>query len=186
MESYRLHTPDTAHWHALVTVAEARTDCCLALELESYLVNLLLRYVREGRKAVLPQRRRSSPGTQNTESAAQFRELGDQCLLFAGMMPEQARRWGLPLSHFVETGRNAYRKLAEIGGGTLFMQLSDAFVSIMDVLQAMRELDQVPAQRDLLETYEQWSSTGSQRAFRLLRNEAGGSLPVRSLSQCRH
>lgn len=183
MESHQLHTPDTAHWHALVTVAEARADCCLALELESYLVKLLLRYVREGQKAVLPQRRRGSPGTQTTESAAQ---LGDQCLLFAGMMPEQARRWGLPLSHFVETGRNAYRKLAENGGDGLYMQLSDAFVSIMDVLQAMRELDQAPAQRDLLETYEQWSTTGSKRAYHLLRTAAIAGLPVRNTSRHSH
>jgi hypothetical protein len=185
MESYQLHTPDTAHWHALVTAAEARSACCLAASLENYLVNLLVRYARDGQLAVLSHRK-GMLLEQGPENAAQLRELGDQCLLFAGMMPEQAHRWGLPLRHFVEAGRNAYRRLADTGVGAQFMELSDAFVSVMDVLQAMRELDQTPAQRDLLETYEQWRTTGSQRAFQLLCAESAASLPVLTGSRIRH
>lgn len=170
MSDYALRTPETAPWHALLAEAERVAGCSLESSLQQYLVALLLRYfgheqpmreplplalLRTGRAAVCP-------------SGEQLREVADQCLIVAGIYPEQARHHQVEISRLVEVGQDAYGRLAESVQGPLFCLLAEHFVEMMDVLQTMRELDQGQRCLDPLSAYALWSATGSRYARRVL------------------
>jgi hypothetical protein len=155
-----------------VSEAEAAAHCCLNREIESYLVFMLMRYI--GRPELL----RDMPGTEHLEritrrSAQQvegLRDIGDQCRIFAGLFPEHAARRSVPISYFVQLGRSAYRELADAGSsGTIFEELSEQLVKLMDVLQTMRELDDGQPCLDPLSAIQLWHDTGSPHAWRVLK-----------------
>jgi len=186
MGSYQLHTADTAHWRALVTAAECRTECRLHPDVEGYLVMLLLRYARLRQAGQgLGMQIRNHKGADGDGRIGQLREMGDKCLVFTGLLTEEARRSGVPLVQFVEAGRSAYRQIAEESGNLLFARLSDGFVALMDVLQAMRQAADAGRPADLLALHEQWSETGSRHAFRRL-CAATGALPLPLPSLLKH
>lgn len=170
-----LNTRDTAHWRALVAAAEASVQSCLDDDLENYVVMLLLRFADGARK--------SRPAPSATPES--LVEVGDRCLIISGLMPDQALAQGLPIRHFVETGRHAYEEAARRANNPLFQRLAARFVAIMDVLQVMRTLDDDEIVVDLFRVFDQWTETGSQYAFRLLR-AATHALPVRPTSLTRH
>ena len=64
--------------------------------------------------------------------------IGDQCLLVAGLFPENAIGKGIPVAYFVQVGRNAYREYAARYGSDLHALLGDEFVLAMDTLQTVR------------------------------------------------
>lgn len=182
MSRYELHTADTARWHALVSEAEAAAHCCLEREVESYLVFMLMRYI--GRPELL----RTTPSVEHLERITQrngarvegLRDIGDQCLIFAGLFPEYAATRSVPISYFVQLGRGAYRELGQSGNSEIFARLGDDFVQIMDVLQTMREIDDGRPCLDPLSAYQLWHDTGSPHAWRLLKRTThalpGGSV----------
>jgi len=79
----------------------------------------------------------------------------------------------------VGIGRAAYDQLASLVDGhsdRLYGRLAEAFVAIMDVLQAMRGLSGETVLQPLAAA-ELWADTGSQSALRTL-SETTDSLPV--------
>ena len=94
-----------------------------------------------------------------------LQNLGDQCLLFAGLFPKQASSHHVKISYFVGMGRSAYQAISH-ATNDVFNSLALQFVLIMDVLQS------VPKHAELmpLEAYEQWTELGSQRAYRILKS----------------
>ena len=76
------------------------------------------------------------------------------------------------MSYFVSLGRAAYDQLSgSLGGGMgeVFERVSQAFVSMMEVLQAMRDLDGTRPVLEPLQALELWTDTGSRRALADLR-----------------
>lgn len=167
-----MHTPETACWHALVNQAQAAAGFTLDEELERYLVLLLLRFSARG-EAKLPTPAEYAAAVQGHR----LQSLGDECLIYAGLFADQAATQELPLSYFVDTGRNAYGSLADVGGGELFSRLSDRFVGMMDVLQRLRELGDSGYSLDAMSAYDLWQMTGSRNAWRVLTETTGG-IPV--------
>lgn len=184
MTSLALHTRDTAHWRALVTAAEASAQSCLDDDLESYLVMLLLRFARRGQRAGEPPVL-GAGGASETLTTEGLIDAGDRCLVIAGLMPDQALAQGLPVRHFVDTGRYAFEEAARRTANPIFRRLADQFVDLMDVLQVMRTLDEDEIMVDLFRVYDQWQDTGSRYAYRLLL-AATDALPVMSASRHRH
>lgn len=166
-----MHTTETAAWHGLVIQAQAEAGWTLDEELERYLVLLLLRFSAGDQDAVrIPSDHAAMWGGRRLQS------LGDNCLIFAGLFPDQVRVQELPLSYFVEVGRNAYGNLASVGGGELFGRLHDQFVGLMDVLQRLRAIGEGGQCLDLLSAYDLWQATGSRNAWRVL-TESTGAIP---------
>ncbi len=170
-----------ASWHRLVKEAEERLSCHLDEEKESYLVFLLMRYLTRAdlARTVLALRFLEAIGSQGRLREDRLQNVGDQCLLYAGLFPEQARRRRVRIGYFVDLGRSAYMGLAESGpAGTaaLFSGLSEAFVTLMDLLRVMRQSGQ-QALFSALEAAETWAETGSPLAFRELQSHTG-SLPM--------
>lgn len=172
MKRLVLEPTSTAQWHALVSEAEAACDYRLAEELESYLVFLLMRFVGKPELAgrTLALEYLHSVHAEGRVRRERLRDVGDQCLLYSGFFPQQAERRLVRISYFVDLGRSAYQQLAaalQHQGADVFVRLSEAFVQLRDVLQAMRELHGEPA-LDALQAAELWGDTGSRHAFRLL------------------
>lgn len=141
-ELYLQPTP-LAQWHALVNEAQVWCSVELGEELESYLVFMLMRFsdrAELGNSVVAIEFLESihKVGSRRTES---LQEVGDKCLLLSGFFPEQVERRRLQESYYIDLGQNAYYALAGVSHMTmaeLYQNLSEGFVAIKNVMQAMR------------------------------------------------
>ena len=180
MTSLVLQPTDTAQWHALV--ADAQQACHQQLDeaLESYLVFLLMRFTgRPEMAAKLMALEFLEAQKESPLRTDMLRDVGDQCLLFSGLFPQIAERRLVRVSYFVNIGRTAYDQLASMvdrSNNRLYTRLAEAFVGVMDVLQAMRGLSGEPVLQPLAAA-DLWQDTGSRSAFRSL-TEASDALPV--------
>lgn len=159
----------TASWHRLVTEAAARAGVALGESRESYLVFLLMRYLRRPDliRAVLALEFLETLHEPSSRLRAQgLQAVGDRCLIFAGLFPEQARRRRVGPGYFVDLGRSAYDGAADLHPGAtaeLFAALAAGFGMLADTLQAARDQGD-PAVTDALEAAECVLATGSARA----------------------
>lgn len=140
-----LHPTPTAQWHSLVCEAEAEADFYMDEELQSYLVFLLMRHLS---KPELASRILALDYLKGMLAAGNhqhniLRDVGDACLLYAGFFPKQANRRRVSHHYFSDLGCGAYQQLSDtinFGLGSIYSRLSETFISISDVLQAMRQL----------------------------------------------
>lgn len=172
-----------APWHALVLEAEQRLGAHLHEDMESYLVFMLMRYLRDAKmtKNVLALAFLDGLSKTGALRKEALRGVGDQCLLFAGFFPEQARRRCVSMDYFVHIGRNAYDQLA---GNPLFHALARHFVLLADVLTQIRSLNAQAAVGNLLDLHEIWEQTGSRHAA--LQLQARGIQPLPMPSARKH
>ena len=171
-----------AQWQQLVQCAAAECEQRLEEELESYLVFLLMRFASKPQFAdtILALEYLRSAMEEGRQQADRLRDVGDQCLLYAGLFPLRARRRLVRVHYYVDLGRSAYRQLAERvqqGWAQTFDRLADEFVGLRDVLQAMRELDR-PGELDPLALHELWQQCGSRRAASQLQARFPGACAV--------
>ncbi len=173
MSGLILEPTATAQWQRLVQDASSNASRTLDEELESYLVFLLARYCEQtdALERVMALEYLHSLAAVGRIRHDRLRDVGDHCLLFAGLFPHIARKRRVRISYFVQMGRGAYQQLAEAlnqSNARLYGDLSSAFVMLMDVLQSMREL-QDAAGLSPMEAIDLWQETGSERALMSLR-----------------
>lgn len=142
------HGSATALWQDLIREGEQRRHLALGEDLESYLVFALMRHLGDagmtGRVMALEwlgaHERPMNPG--------RLRDVGDRCLLIAGLFPRLAGRRRVSTDYFVDLGRGAYASASDRAPQCergLFVQLAEAFRSLVDVLAAIRpEVAPVP------------------------------------------
>lgn len=181
----------TAQWHKLVTDAEYSAGTQLNEELESYLVFLLMRFTSRPDIAASILALEFLEGSQHSGAIRQnsLRDVGDKCLLYSGLFPMRARRRRVRISYFVDLGRSAYHSLAEDTHASLaglFAQLAEGFVSVMDVMHAMRRLDTNELVLDPLAAHELWTDTGSKQAQAVLSHHVHSPLPVQIRNKTQH
>ncbi|RMG29365.1 MAG: hypothetical protein D6721_06305 [Gammaproteobacteria bacterium] len=183
MKELILEPTSVAQWHALVTEAEQACACRLDEELESYLVFLLMRFLRQPELAgrVMAMEYLEGLNSAGRAQIDRLREVGDLCLLLSGFFPEQAARRLVRISYFVDLGRSSYGVLADRfshAAAQVYRSLSEGFVTLMDILQQIRGLAGGEV-LDPLHNQELWSDTGSRRALRELRRQLGpGATPL--------
>jgi hypothetical protein len=133
----------TALWVDLVHEAEHDASAPLGEELESYLVFLLIAHMRD------TQLHRNAVGIDYLMARSQcgrrhrdeLRDVGDRCLLLAGLYPEQAQRRTVGLDYFMSMGSQAYHELAHALRATvagLYEHLARAFARVVRVLMEVR------------------------------------------------
>ncbi len=188
MTSLVLEPTEKAQWHALVTEAQLACQRNLDEPLESYLVFMLMRFTGEAdlaaRAMALEFLEAQLASSQNNEK---LRDVGDKCLLFSGLFPQLAERRLVRVSYFVRLGRSAYQQLAQRvdqQADSLYTRLAEAFVPVMDVLQAMRGLSG-RAVLGPLAAAELWADTGSRMALRAFAETSDG-LPVADIGHRAH
>ena len=179
----------TADWQRLVHEAAQAATHELDENLESYLVMLLTRTLRDVEALHRLMALDYLEGLSSTGRlrSVRLRDVGDNCLLLAGMFPRRAERRLVRIGYFVELGRSAYQQLSELlsqSTAQLYSDLSAAFVALMEVLQAMRELGGTPALSPL-EAIELWQDTRSPRALDRLRHQTS-AIPTLTISRRAH
>ena len=135
--------PQLALWTDLVHEAERGAATRLDEELESYLVFLLMAHTRDvqlGRHVVALDYllARAETGRRLRQ---ELRDVGDRCLLLAGLYPEQAQRRLVSLGYFLDIGARAYDELAcalSAGIAALYDRLARAFARLVRVLMELR------------------------------------------------
>ena len=177
MSSLILHPTTTAQWYALVNEAQVTCAVTLQEDLESYLVFLLQRFIDSPDIASSVLGLDFLQSYQQPSHHQQLKDVGDKCLLVAGLFPGRAIKRRVKLSYFVKLGQTAYSTLSNyaIHQEELFNQLCFEFPKLLDVLLAMRETSLSAV--DLLQSLELWHETGSQVAWKRLR-QITPSLPV--------
>ena len=141
MHAFR-HGNPTELWHDLVLEGEQKRNLELGEELESYLVFALMRHLGDD---TLASRIMALDWLQASEAPAQsgaeaLREVGDRCLLVAGLFPKLAERRRVDGDYFVRLGRGAYAGAAQRtrrADASLLANLVEAFHSLVDVLRAL-------------------------------------------------
>jgi hypothetical protein len=166
----------TAQWHSLVHEAEAMCELHLQEDAESYLVFLLMRFNQRPQMGarILAVDYLESLLANGARRQGGLREVGDHCLLFSGLFPQLAARRRVKVSYFVELGRSAYGVLSEenrLELSEVYQQLYEAFVPMMDVLQAVRKLGDSASAMNPLAALELWSETGSVQAWQDLSSQ---------------
>lgn len=139
-ERFRQGAP-AALWQALVKEGEARAGCALDEDCESHLVFVLLRHQREPRffeeaQALAWLRAQECTGRTREEA---LRDVGDRCLLVAGLYPGLAERRRVSVDYFADLGRSAYRDVAEAGRSAtaaLYARLAEAYRDLVRTLAA--------------------------------------------------
>lgn len=141
IEAFR-HGAPAELWLGLVRDAGARTGCALDEDCESYLVFVLLRHQREPRFFECAQaldwlHAQSLPVRARAEA---LRDVGDRCLLVAGLYPGLAERRRVGADYFADLGRSAYLGVAEASRAayaTLYARLAEAHRDLVRILAAL-------------------------------------------------
>lgn len=165
-----LHIPQTTGWRALLTHAQTAGGVHISQAVEEHLVALLYRHVgADISPSDLEHGLRDRLDRLLHADTSRPCAVGDQCLLLTGLLPEHAIRKGVPVSYFVEIGRNAYREYASKHRAALYESLADEFVRAMDVLQTLRALGSGEPCIDGFNAYHLWHELGSAHGWRVLR-----------------
>lgn len=143
MNSLILHPTDMSQWHALVNEAQAATQLVLNEQTESYLVFLLMRYTQTPKllDSILAIDLLESLQKKGIQQRDRLQEVGDKSLLFCGLFPGIAQKRHVKLTYFSAMGQAAYLTISERYPNhmaALYEQLSEQFIQLQQVLQAMR------------------------------------------------
>lgn len=109
-----------------------------------------------------------------------FKRMGDIALYIAGYFPESLSRKIVDLSYYVQMGGSAYSSVSllvtEKPIQPLFEELANKFNRWVDILSEVSARGKLGrSEKDLLQLYDNWRSTGSRIALTLLKEK--GILP---------
>ena len=130
-------------WQALVHEAGERAGCRLDESRESYLVLMLLRHQNDAQLLARTQALEWLHAQSQTGRLREdlLRDVGDHCLLIAGLYPAQAERRRVNVRYFIDLGRSAYMGIADAGRSAytaLFGQLAGSYGELVCTLRAVR------------------------------------------------
>lgn len=168
MSTLILEPTAQALWHRALREASGAAGRTLDDTLEAYLLMVLMRFTRRPEILRTIMAHEYLEGMRQTGRARdeRLRDIGDQCLILAGLFPGLARRRRVSSTYFVDLGSGAYGELAgrlAQSAAALYRDLAGAFVALMDVLHALRgsrALDILTP----LEQWELWARSGSRTA----------------------
>jgi hypothetical protein len=135
-----------ALWLDLVREGERRAGLSLGESVESYVVFVLMRHLRDGALAgrILVLEWLQALEQVGRARADALRDVGDRCLLIAGRYPGLAERRRVGPAYYADLGRGAYHGVAETardGYAALYAELAGAFGAMVRVLAALPDRD---------------------------------------------
>ncbi len=130
-------------WLELIREAGQRCATTLDETAESYLVFTLVRHSRDawltGRTMALELL--DGMAHVGCLRGERLRDVGDRCLLIAGLFAGQAKRRRVGADYYIDLGRCAYRELGAADRSALaalYTQLAERFASLVAVLRQVR------------------------------------------------
>lgn len=165
-----LNSTPVALWHEIIHEAQMMCDITLLEELETYLVFLMIRHTNKPEvvKQVVAYEFLRNLNKTCGERQQTLQAVGDQCLILAGLFPHIAAKRLVNIRYFVDMGQSAYANISR-ARNDIYALLARQFVSLMDILQSIRQYSKEYVDLLPLEAYELWSETGSQRALSVLK-----------------
>jgi hypothetical protein len=158
-------------WQNVIQEAQYICSTELQKDLELYLISLLMRYMNKPEfvcQAVAPQLLQGLNTNESKHREPLLQKVGDSCLLLSGLFPNHADKRLVKLSYFIKIGQGAYIAISKTSND-IYSLLAQQFVSIMDILQSIRQYAKEIPDLLPLQAYDLWNETGSQRAFRILK-----------------
>jgi hypothetical protein len=179
MKTIQLPTSSLSAFYTLVEEARQLSMSRVNDELQSYLVLLLMQWVKSPQIAdnIFALDFLENIKKTRTANLQVLREIGDKCLIFSGLFPGNARRRLVNVSYYVQLGQNAYLTLSRHSHdklSELYEKLGQNFVPLMDILHTIREMDRKGNALDLLEAEDLWNKTHSDHALKILRTATQG------------
>jgi len=159
-----------ALWHELISDAEKSSDQRLEDDLKSYLVCLLMRFLKK------PDMISGAIALEYLNNFLEFgeirknglRDIGDKCLIFSGFFPKQTRKRRVSADYFISIGQSAYLGLSEEfeknnaqGLSDLYMLASRKFITMATILMSAKMLNEEEEFIDPLLSHELWERTHS-------------------------
>lgn len=162
-------------WRDLIKGAEDRCEVNLRQEIESYLIQLLIRFTKNPELAheIMATSFLEAMHEQDIARRYSLANVGDQCLLLSGLFPGVAKKRQVKIRYFVDIGRSAYATISDTATD-LYGSLAVQFVLLMDVLQSLNESKTLPP----IDAYELWQDVGSKRALKTLQECSDLGLPA--------
>lgn len=178
-------------FHDEVDAATDATGSDVSEEGVFYLTNLLVEQTRTpGAQTpdTLAELHIRAAHAPRATAIREYRTLGDRALYVMGFFPESLSRKTVRPSYYRDMGRTAYDRLARMltapvpaadssgghkGLGEIFAELAESFRTCTDILREVHDAmrarsEQPPSEAALLQLYEEWLSSGNQRALRTL------------------
>ncbi len=145
MNSLILHPTDTSQWYTLVAEAESATKISLDVDIESYLVFLLMRssHSTVWLDSVLGVELMDALELKGHQQKHRLLDIGDKSLLFSGFFTENTIKRKLDPMYFIKIGQIAY---ASVGAHPdeldrqLYQNLSKKFLKLKDILQHVKTI----------------------------------------------
>ena len=111
-----------------------------------------------------------------------LKQVGDASLFISGFFSDSLRRSLVDVDYYVSLGGYAYRSLVTSDDtlSPIFEELSDNFISFVDVLSEVSARTSLTNDADILRLYEKWVRTGSRRNGDLLAEK--GIVPNASIT----
>ena len=165
-------------WTEAVRLAQDVNKNCLDEITESYLVFMIMRFshVFKDSSWLNEVAANISSPDRPEYKGTRLRDLGDYCLLICSFSPKVEKINAKDAGFYAELGRSAYWQLASKNpdkSGTMFVSLSDHFVSLVDLLQTVLENEGLGSQ-SALDHFDLWAETGSHRAYSELQKHTSG------------
>jgi hypothetical protein len=156
-------------WRDIIHEATGICRSNLQVELESYLVKLLVNYTTkpEVSKEIMATQFLDGAKLSPSERVVALQHVGDKCLIFSGLFPGIAEKRLVKISYFITLGRSAYNTISRTNND-LYDLLTQQFVPIMDILQSVRQYTHACPDLLPMQAYDLWNESGSQRALRTL------------------
>jgi hypothetical protein len=173
MQNILLAPTATAQWQQLISDAAGESKVKLNEEMESYLVFLLMRFLKDSQlgKSVLCMDYLNALAEKSNTKQEKLRDVADNCLLVSGFYPQIAEKRNVNISYFVNLGKTAYLDLSDSIshiGSDLYKQVSQCFVQLMDVLLTIRSYTTEPVLKPI-QAYDLWNESQSHVAYKLIK-----------------
>ncbi|MAF83395.1 MAG: hypothetical protein QGG54_08450 [Gammaproteobacteria bacterium] len=186
-----------AFFHESMDSAMAANKVMLDEHTAHYVVNLLTLFSRsEALYELTPEGPAIRPlagmladavdAQTEAERNTTLQRMGDVSLFMAGFFADGLQRAAVDVDYYVYMGGGAYHSLSVHLRSTfrgralcdVFVELSEKFQDMVDILNEMRESARTMTDENLLRTYELWTKTGSRRAERMLKQSGVYSLAL--------
>lgn len=184
MDGFVHHQTPAEYFKELIEKALARQKITSSQLSSFYLVHLLNTFVQQdhtyrevgvGENPQLAEILCRALGATGSRQLTLFKMTGDLSLFVSGFFPDSLSRKIVDVDYYAKMGGFSYGRLSRLttqrAAAEVYTELSEKFVSFVDVLNEVSEASSLCDDRSLLRLYEKWLRTGSERSAELLREE---------------
>jgi hypothetical protein len=182
------HASVAEYFYEVVTDAIRNQGVDTSETAEYYLVNLLAAYTKTSQvrdDEPLALKAMASVFASPDERVRHLKDVGDTSLYISGFFADSLQRRLVDVDYYIQIGGRAYGDLARhfqvtrgAEAGRVYVELHDKFPRFVEVLAEISERSSMTTPQGVVQLYERWLRTGSERVAQRLR--AQGVLPKKS------